>query len=146
MIDPRVARLKTPKECEIFIDNVKATHPNLVLEARRRSVELQASAHGARTEAEHDAIQAVYAAEAALTHRNGKKTRASRTWQSIAKHGIIQAVERVVTRKTSTDGYAVLAELDMLDFSFEAVVLRHPDAFTPEAVASARARLSRSAV
>ena len=143
MVDPKVARLKTPAECESFIENVKANHPELVLQARRRAVELRAAAYGAKTEAEQDAIQAVHAAEAALTHRNGKKTRASRTWQSINRHGILGTVERVVTRRKETEGYVVLAELGMLDFSFEAVVLRHPTDFSAEAVQSAQDRLAR---
>lgn len=142
MTNPKVARLKTPEECETFIENVKATHPELVVEARRRAVELKAAAYGAGSEAEQDAIQAVYAAEAALTHKNGKKTRASRTWQSIQRWGVIKAVERVVTRRKETEGYQILAELGMLDHSFEAVVLRHPDAFSPEAVESSRSRLA----
>ncbi len=143
MTDPKVSRLKTPEECETFILNVKATHPDLVLQARRRAVELKAAAFGAKSEAERDAIQAVYAAEAALTHKNGKKTRASRTWQSIERWGIIQAVERVVTRRKETEGYQVLADLGMLDHSFEAVVLRHPGAFSLEAVERSRARLAQ---
>ena len=143
MTDPKVSRLKTPEECESFIHNVKATHPDLVLQARRRAVELRAAAFGAKTEAEQDAIQAVYAAEAALTHKNGKKTRASRTWQSIERWGIIQAVERVVTRRKETEGYQILAELGMLDHSFEAVVLRHPSAFSAEAVESSKVRLAQ---
>ena len=144
MTDPKVARLKTPEECETFIQNVKATHPELVAEARRRAVELKAAAYGAKSAAERDAIQAVYAAEAALTHKNGKKTRASRTWQSIERWGILIAVERVVTRRRETDGYQILSELGMLDHSFEAVVLRHPEAFSAEAVQSSRDRLADS--
>ena len=146
MTDPKVARLKTPEECEIFIQNVKATHPDLVIEARRRAVEIKAASYGAKSEAERDAIQAVYAAEAALSHRNGKKTRASRTWQSISRWGILQAVERVVTRRKETEGYQILAEVGMLDHSFEAVVLRHPEEFSTEAVASSKARLAQGDV
>jgi hypothetical protein len=144
VLDYRIARLKTPEECETFIENVKTSNPELVQGARRRAVELRAAAYGAASEAEQDAIQAVHAAEAALTHKNGKKTRASRTWQSIAKHGIIPAVERAVTKKDKTDGYSILAELGMLDYTFEAVILRHPTSFSPEAVSSARLRLGQS--
>ena len=143
MTDPKVARLKTPEECENFIQNVEATHPNLVVEARRRAVELKATSYGAKSDVERDAIQAVYAAEAALSHKNGKKTRASRTWQSIQRWGILTAVERVVTRRKETEGYQILAEVGMLDHSFEAVVLRHPEAFSVEAVDSSRARLAQ---
>ena len=141
MVDEKVSRLKTPEDCESFAKNVEAKHPQLALEARRRAVELKAAKYGATTEAERQALEAVYACEAALSHKNGKKTRASRTWQSIQRHGILQTVERVVSKKRPTDGYAVLNEMGMADFTFEAVIMRNQSAFTPETVAHAKARI-----
>jgi hypothetical protein len=72
---------------------------------------------------------------------NGKKTRASRTWQSIQRHGTLKTVERVVSRRKSTDGYDALVEMGMDDFTFEAVVLRHQTLFQSETIERARARL-----
>jgi hypothetical protein len=137
-----ISRLKTPSECESFIDNVKDKHPELVIAARRRAVELKAASHGATSAAEQDAVQAIYATEAALTHKNGKRTRASRTWQMVDKLGIIATVERIVGKKAASDGYALLAELGMLDYSFEAVVLRHPQDFSVGVIEAARERLA----
>lgn len=54
--------------------------------------------------------------------------------------GIIPTVEKVVARKTSTDGYAALVNAAMEDFTFEAVVLRHPTLFTAEALTQATKR------
>jgi len=54
-MDERVKRLKTPEECEGFIKNVQLKHPDLAQQARRRKVELLASAYGgAMNEAEID--------------------------------------------------------------------------------------------
>lgn len=145
-MDERVARLKTPEDCEQFALNVQAKLPDLAQAARRRAVELRASAHGAETAAEREALAAVYAYERVLSKKNGKKVRASRTWQMIERHGIIEAVERAVKRPADPAGYTALAEMGMQDLSFESVVVRHPDAFSPEAVARSDERLRSWAV
>jgi hypothetical protein len=59
----------------------------------------------------------------------------------IERHGIIEAIERVVKRKDETAGYTALVEMGMQDLAFEAVVLRYPEAFSQEAIAKSRERL-----
>jgi hypothetical protein len=140
-MDERVKQLKTPEACERFIKNVIAKQPDLAQEARRRSVELRASAHGAQGEIEKEALQAIYAYEEVLSAKHGRRTRASRTWQMIKRHGIIGAVERAVNRKNETIGYKALVEMGMQDFAFEVVVIRYPDVFSKEAVARSKQRL-----
>lgn len=137
-----IAKLKTPDDCERLIKNVEKTDPDLVRLARRRAVELRAEAHGAGTAAEREALQAVYAYEEALSKKNGRRTRASRTWQMIDRWGILHAVERAVNRSQETAGYRALVELDMQDFAFETVVVRYPDLFSAEAVARSKARMA----
>jgi len=143
-MDETVRRLKTPEECEQFIKNVQEKYPALALEARRRAVEMRAAAHGAQTAAERESLQAVYAYEEALSAKRGRKTRASRTWQMIKRHGIIRAVERAVNRKDETLGYTTLIEMNMQDFAFEAVVLRYPDLFSPATIDRAKTRMDES--
>lgn len=141
-MNPKVLRLRTPEDCESFAKNVAAKHPPLALEARRRAVELRAQSFGAKSDAEREALQAVYAYEEVLSKRNGKKTRASRTWQMINAHGIIEAVQRAVCRKEETMGYTALLEVGMQDFAFECVVLRHPTLFSPEAIQISSSRIA----
>jgi hypothetical protein len=139
--DP-IPRLKTPEDCEQFAINVeKLGKPELALRARRRAVELRAAVHGAKTAAEREALEAVYAYERVLTTKRGKKIRASRTWQMIDRRGIIPAVEHVVARSAESTGYTALVDMGMQDKSFEAVVLRHPDVFSEEALRRSRERL-----
>ena len=140
-VDPHVAKLTTPEECEQFVINVQDKHPDLALEAKRRAVELRAELAGAKTEVEREALEALYAYEAAISERAGKKTRASRTWPMIKEHGIIGAMERLVNRKADASGYKALVALGMKDLSFEAVVLRHPQAFDSDVVARCKDRL-----
>jgi hypothetical protein len=140
-MDELIASLTTPESCERFASTVQARCPALAQEARRRAVELRAAAHGASTDAEREALGAVYAYERVLSGTPGSKTRASRTWQMIERHGIIAAVERVVSRKADSVGYTALAKMGLQDMAFEAVVLRHPGAFSPGAVARSKERL-----
>ena len=61
----------------------------------------------------------------------------------IQRHGIIGAVERAVNRSSETAGFTALHEMGLGDFAFEAVVIRYPTLFTPEAVERSRTRLVR---
>ena len=134
--------LTTPEECEQLAVNVEARgKPELALEARRLAIELRAAAHGAKTAAEREALEAVYAYERAMSVLKGKKTRASRTWQMIERRGIIQAVEVVVSRSAESAGYTTLVKMGLEKMAFEAVVLRHPEVFSAEAVARSKQRL-----
>lgn len=141
MPDYRVARLKNSEDCESFAKNVEKTHPELAKEARRRAVELRASQYGAASDVEHEALRAVYAFEQVRSQKTGRKARANRTWTSIENDGIISTVEKVVSRKSPTEAYADLVEAGMGDFTFEAVVLRHPGAFSETAREQANRRL-----
>lgn len=141
-MDPRIARLKTPQECERFAKNAyDLGKPELVTAAKKRAVELRALAYGAESDAEREALEAIYAVEELATQRNGRKTKASRTWQSIKRYGILGAVERVVARTKTSDAYDDLVAFGLDEFTFEAVVLKHPDLFKPETVARARERI-----
>jgi hypothetical protein len=140
-MDERVARLATPDECAQFIINVSDTDPELAQQARVRGVQLMAAAYGARTVPEQEALEAVYAYEAVLSRKRGKKVRASRTWQMIKRHGILPAVERAVDRTDETAGYTALVEMGLQEFAFEAVILRHPGTFSESAVRRSAKRL-----
>ena len=140
-MDATIARLDSPERLEQFAINVEPHSPGRARFARRRAVELRAAAHGARTEVERECLQAIYAYERAESQIRGKKFRASRTWPMIERRGIVPAVELVVTRRAETTGYRTLVEMGLEGMAFEAVVLRHPEAFSREAVEASRTRL-----
>ena len=142
VLDERVKKLKSPKACETFAKNARERgEEDLAMQAVKRSVQLQAEAYGAGSEAEKEALKAVYAYEETLRVKNGKKTRASRTWQMIKRHGIVEAVNRAVTRPVETQGYKALLEMGLQEYAFEAVILRYPCVFSPEAVEISRQRV-----
>jgi len=144
-MDERVEKLQTPEACERFAKNAEERdRPDLAQEARRKVVELRAEAYGAKTEAERECLEAVYAYEEILSAKNGRRTRASRTWQMINKHRILPAVERAVNRAHETAGYTALLEMGLEDDAFEAVVIKYPDLFFPEgAVERSRERIEQ---
>lgn len=142
-MDPRVQNLKTINECETFAKNARERGaPELADQARMRAVQLRAQAHGAKTEAECECLQAVYAYEEVLSYQKRRRQPASRTWQMIKRLGVIPAVERVVTKREVSSGFTALASMGLKDFAFEAVVLRHPTAFSEEAIAISRQRMA----
>ena len=63
----------------------------------------------------------------------------------IKRHGILGAVEHVVSRPDDAAGYTALIAMGLEQFAFEAVVLRHPEAFSSEAVERSRIRLQEFA-
>ena len=92
-MNERIKNLDTPKKCEIFAKNaLNAGREDLVKQAKERAIHLKAENYGAETSAEKEAIKAVYAYEEVLSAKNGKKTRASRTWPMIQKYGIINGI------------------------------------------------------
>ncbi len=142
-MDDRVARLKTVADCQQFAKNAaERGFPELVEQCRRRGVQLRAETYGAATPAERECLEAIYAYEEVLSKHKGKQVLASRTWQLIKRHGILAAVERIVTRPEEASGDTILVEMGLEDFAFEAVILRHPQSFSSEAVAGSERRLS----
>ena len=145
-MDYRVERLRTPAECEIFAKNARArNHPDLALLAQRKAIGLQASTHPTESPVEAEGFAAVYAYEALLTRRNGKKTRATGTWQAIKRYGIIEAVQRAVSRAPEAESDVTLRDLGLEDLTFEALVVRHEASFSEAAITASRARLAKSA-
>lgn len=143
-MDPRVEKLKTPKDCEVFMANARARgREDLAQEARRRSIELRAKAYGANSTVEQQCLEAVYAYEEVLSAKQGRRVSAARTWQMIKRLGVLKAVDRVVSRPEDAAGYTALIEMGLEKFAFEAVVVRHPEEFSFEAVEQSSKRVAR---
>jgi hypothetical protein len=145
-MDYRVERLRTPAECEIFAKNAAArNHPELALQAQRKAIDLQVSTHETVSAVEAEGLAAVYAYEALLTRRNGKKTRATGTWQAVKRYGIIEAVQRAVSRPPEQPGPVTLRDLGLEDLAFEALIVRHEASFSAEAIQVSKERLAAAA-
>ena len=145
-MDYRVERLRTPAECESFALNAIArNHPELASAARRKALTLQAAAHETSSPVEAEAFVAVYAYEMHLTRKNGRKTRAGKTWANVKRHGIIQAIQTAVSGTPDPTLLAGLREVGLEDLTFDALVVRHADAFDAATVQISKARLAEAA-
>lgn len=69
---------------------------------------------------------------------------ASRTWPMIERYGYIGALSRLVVSADEQKGFKVLRDSERLHESFEAVVIRHGELFTPEIVKAAQWRLNHA--
>jgi hypothetical protein len=141
-MDDEIPEFKTPESYEQFAINVQERSPERAAEARRRAVRLRAKLLGAETAAEQECLEAIFAYEWTLYKKHGKRQKAAYTWRMLKQRGIIAAVEHTATRKQETEGYRALVSEGMQEMAFEAVVLRHPDVFSAEAIAQSRARLA----
>ena len=144
-MDPRVERLSTPEECEIFAANAaERGRVDLSFQAKRRAIELRAAHYGAKTRVEKECLEAIYAYEETLLLKHGRRVRAQRTWQVIESKGVIQAVDDIVSHADVTDGFRALEKMGLMECAFEAVILRHPEHFSAKAVEHSKARLRNS--
>ena len=138
-----ISKLKTSEECATLEKNaLERGDTELAIRARKRAIEMRAEAYGATNQAERECLEAIYAYERVLTQHRGRTTRASRTWQMIERHGIIGTVERAVNRPNETSGYRALVEMGLAEYAFEAVILRHLQLFSGQAVERSRQRMS----
>lgn len=143
-MDPRVERLKTPEECAAFIVNARARgHEDLAREARRRAVTLRTDAYGPKSDLERRCVEAIYAHEETLSARDGRRVSATKTWQDLRKLGPVSAIDRAVSREDNDQLQALLVELGLEAYAFEALVLEHPQEFSFQAVERSRARVAR---
>lgn len=140
--DPKVTRLNTPDQCKQFIINVQAQYPDLAKQARRRAIALRARDFGATDDVEREALECVFALEEAKTTNPLRPYRANRTWTAIKTNGIVKTVNNIVARKAESSGYEALTKAGLDEFTFENVVLKHPERFSEAAVTEARKRLS----
>jgi len=140
-MEERLNLLKTYQECEEFARLVHKSEPGIAAAARKKAIGLRASTHGATNAVELELFQAVCAYEEAASAKSGRRSPAVRTWRMIKQHGIIPAAELVVNAAKETPGNATLVEFGLSEFAFEAVILRHPESFSPETVLRSRDRL-----
>jgi len=153
-MDNRIAGLDTEEKCEAFEKNaLRLDRPDLAQECRVRVVEIKREDHDlsdyAREDtdipeaAQEDGLRAACAYESTLINKNGRKKRATATWNMFKKHGIIGGVERAVQRDKAPEHLQNLASRGLEEHAFENVVLRHPELFSKDAVKLSEKRVAK---
>lgn len=79
--------------------------------------------------------------EGLLFQKHGKHQKAGRTWQMFHRVGLIKCIEHAVLKKEPTEGFNLLMENNMGEFVVEALVLKYPERFSPEAITASKKRL-----
>jgi hypothetical protein len=125
-----VLRIQEPELCYVFARNAQRSgHPELVVQAYRRAVDLRAEQHDVADEVEKAVLRAIYAYEEALSYNRRKRIRATGTWQLVNRHGLLQALSKRLASRNGEDVQATLEELGMADYSFVAVYQAHIPVF-----------------
>ena len=85
-------------------------------------------------------IDCLHSYENVIFLRNGRRNRATYVRRSWKKHGIKKTIERSVL-KASTKGFDALQEENLIEHSFEILVVRHHKYFDPNVVSKALSKL-----
>jgi hypothetical protein len=137
--------LDDPKLVRVLLENAqRAKRDDLVFQCQVRLAQLEGKRY--ETPLEQEFWAAVRAAEELASAKNGKTTRLIRTRQKVARVGIKRCLEDWAFHKGTTQGFDILVDGGHPELTGEAIVIRHSDEFSPEAVAAARARLVRHGI
>lgn len=90
---------------------------------------------------EHDVWRSIHALEDTLTRERQKTTRLARTRQKIAGVGELETIRGLILQAKPSKGFYMLRDRQMVDLTFEAVALRHPERFDEKVLNDAAARL-----
>jgi len=69
---------------------------------------------------------------------------ATRTWQMIERYGKIEALSRLVVSADLQSGFKVLRDNGLLEYTFEAIVVKYKDKFKPNIVEAAQWRIQEA--
>lgn len=128
-----------------WIKNARAEESRIVeREAFARLCVVQPSAVPGSIE--HDVWRSVYALEEILSDERGRTARLSRTRQKIARDGETRTAADLTLKPNPSAGFHELIARGHPEFTFEAVVLRHPNIFEPPVLDAARERLRTTEV
>ena len=140
-----VSKLKTPEECRTVMERAKARNlDDVYTRVFKRYCELVGSHHD---DPSYPIIREFYetlgAYEQLLTETNGVKTVATRTRQKIANKGVYQSLVEWTRGKVETNGFILLVEKGLPEYTGEYLVAKYADRFPDDVVQLARERLRK---
>lgn len=97
--------------------------------------------HEAPGTIDHEFWQMVQAFEHVLSEERGKTTRLSRTRQKVQRDGVVKTLVDWAQQTKPTQGFSMLIERDMPEFTGEAIILRHASQFSEAVTTAAKVRL-----
>jgi hypothetical protein len=137
--------LDDPKLVRNLLENARrAKRDDLAFQCQVRLAQLEGKRYD--TPLEREFWAAVTAAEELASAKNGKTTRLNRTRQKVARVGIKRCLEDWAFHKGTTQGFDILVDGGHPELTGEAIVIRHSQEFSPEAVVAARERLVKHGI
>ena len=138
-----IASCDEPEKLRNFLVNAESRGASdLCALARRRLLEILPKAEQGTIE--HDVWRSIHALEEVRKQEAGKTIRLSRTRQAIDRKGVKQTVCDLVSKTNKSEGFTMLEDRSMLEYSFEAVVLRHTSEFDSSVTLAAQKRLEEA--
>ena len=138
-----IASCNEPERLRKFMKNAENKGVvELYEQARSRLFDIQASTEcDAVGTVEHEVWESIHALEYVRKKEAGKTIRLSRTRQAIKRKGVRQTLVDIVRKKGPSEGFDMLRDRNMLEHSFEAIVLRHLGDFDDSVREAAHERL-----
>jgi hypothetical protein len=139
-----VSKLKTPDDCRTVMQRARDRDlPGVYNAAFKRFCELIGNANDDPSDPlVRDFYKTLAAYEQLLTEKNGRTTAASRTRQKIDNKGVHQSLIEWTRGKAETNGFKLLIEKGLPEYTGEYLVLRYANRFPEDVVALARSRLA----
>ena len=143
-----IAACGDPAKLRIFMKNAKRQRTDEIHELayHRLLAILPLEQSGEVGTVPYEIWRSIHALEDVLTREQGKTARLSRTRQAIGRKGEMRTLIDLIRKPKPSEGFCMLLERDMMEYSFEAIVLRYPDHFDAEVEEAARERLMNAGV
>jgi hypothetical protein len=141
-VDPKT--LTDPDQLRTLRDNaMRLDRHDIVAQGIERLAELRA---GTAASPVMECWKAIAAAEEQATVKNGRTTRMSRTRQKIDRVGVVETMADLAGPPVLHQGFELLQSAGQLHLSFEYVVLKYPDIFSPAVRETARRKLIEAGI
>jgi len=139
-----VTKLKTPEDCRTVMQRARDQNlPDVYNAIFRRFCELVGTENDDPSDPlVRDFYETLAAYEQLLTEKNGRTTAASRTRQKIDNKGVHQSLSEWTRGKVETNGFKLLVEKGLPEYTGEYLVLRYAARFPKDVVALAQNRLT----
>jgi hypothetical protein len=139
-----VTKLKSLAECRIVMRRARERkRPEVYQAAFRRMCQLAGTGSDDPNDPlVKDFYETLAAYEQLLTEKNGKNQPAHRTRQKISNKGIHQSLIEWTEGKAETEGFTLLVEAGLPEYTGEYLVARYADRFPANIVALAQERLA----
>jgi hypothetical protein len=144
-IEKRFAKLSTAAEARNLAANARRLgQPELAEQTHLRGLDLRAREEGYNSPAARAIAVAIYLYEQEQTRVLRRKCHANRTRKMLRKPGPLHPAERMVLNPRPSKAYRELEDIDRMDLSYEAIVVRFPDEFDAPAPKSSSSRRNSS--